>query len=81
MISFHSAHTISPFQLALYIIRARIKLKPYVKRTYDGEEVFILDQQCHSPPAKLLDDSIVSKGKCLLGGEQLEIVRKSHSVS
>ena len=47
---------------------------------HHSEDILILDQQFHSPPAKLLDDSIVSKEGGVLGGEQLEVVEETCSV-
>ena len=48
---------------------------------YSFKSVLILHNQCHPPPAKLLDDAVKHTGKVDLRWQQLEVVGKPHTIT
>ena len=50
-------------------------------QTYSFISLFVLHNQCHPPPAILLDDAVKHTGKVDLRWQQLEVVGKPHTIT
>ena len=50
-------------------------------QTYSFISLFVLHNQCHPPPAILLDDAVKHTGKVDLRWQQLKVVGKPHMIT
>ena len=62
-------------------IASRVRIFFIIVYDYRSVSVLILHNQCHPPPAILLDDAVEHTGKVDLRWQQLEVVGKPHTIT